>query len=489
MLKLHHLLLVRLTSLIAVGMGLTVNLSQTEMAAAQAPPSPSPAAPAPENLNPSDDRLDLPTKPEQVQVERVQPITLQQALNLAQRNNRPLQNAILTRDRSQAAVREATAAEYPTFGLQSNLTRSDSASGELSIRDGGQQLSEFGLTTDRDTVSTTFDSSIELNYDIFTSGRRSANIQAAREQLRFDELEVERLSRQTRLDVSEAYYNLQQADAQVEIAEAAVREADRSVRDAQLLEQAGLGTKFDILQAQVQLAQANQDLTNARSQQRIARRQLVQLLSLANTVEVAAADPIQPLGNWSLPLEQSIVLAFANRAELQQQLARRNISEQQRRVALAAVRPQVSVFANYNVLNDLDDNLGFADGLSLGARLRWDFFDGGAARSRARQEEINRSIAETDFADSRDRIRFEVEQAFFNLNSSQQNIQTATAAVEQAEESLRLARLRFNEGVGTQTDVINEQTALTRARVNRLQAILDYNRAFSALQRAVSNSQ
>jgi outer membrane protein TolC len=473
----------------AASIGLTINFSQMEMAVARSQPSPPPTPPAPENLNPSDNRLDLPTKPEQVQVEQIQPITLQQALDLAQRNNRQLQNAILTRDRSRAAVREATAAEYPTLGLQSSLTRTDSASSELSRRSQSGQLSQFGLTSDRSSATTSFDNTLELNYDVFTSGRRSANIRAAREQLRFDELEVERLSRQTRLDVSDAYYNLQQADAQVEIAEAAVREADRSVRDAQLLEQAGLGTKFDILQAQVQLAQANQDLTNARSQQRIARRQLVQLLSLANTVEVAAADPIQPLGTWSLPLEQSIVLAFSNRAELQQQLARRNISEQQRRIALAAVRPQVSVFANYELLDVLDDNLGFADGLSIGARLRWDFFDGGAARSRARQEEINRSIAETDFADSRDRIRFQVEQAYFNLNSSQQNIQTATAAVQQAEESLRLARLRFNEGVGTQTDVINEQTALTRARVNRLQAILDYNRAFSALQRAVSNSQ
>jgi OMF family outer membrane factor len=486
MLKPHHLLPVRLTSLMAVGIGLTINFSQIEIAAAQAQPSP--PQPAPENLNPSANPLELPTQPTEVQVQQVQPITLQQALDLARRNNRSLQNAILTRNRSQAAVREATAARYPTVGVQSNLTRSDSASSELSRRSQSDRLSQFGLTSDRNTVTTSFDNTLELNYEVFTSGRRSATIRAAQERLRFDELEVERLLRQTNLDVSDAYYNLQQADAQVEIAEAAVREADRSVRDAQLLEQAGLGTKFDILQAQVQLAQANQDLTNARSQQRIARRQLVQLLSLANTVEVAAADPIQPLGAWNLPLEQSIVLAFSNRAELQQQLANRNISEQQRRIALAAVRPQVSVFANYELLEVFDDNLGFADGLSLGARLRWDFFDGGAARSRARQEEINRSIAENQFADTRNQIRFQVEQAFFNLNSSQQNIQTATAAVQQAEESLRLARLRFNEGVGTQTDVINEQTALTRARVNRLQAILDYNRAFSALQRAVSNS-
>jgi len=85
---------------------------------------------------------------------------------------------------------------------------------------------------------------------------------------------------------------LQQADAQVEISQAAVTDAARSLRDAQLLEQAGLGTQFDVLQAQVSLAGANQDLTRAISQQRISRRQIVRLLSLAQPVEVSAADPI-----------------------------------------------------------------------------------------------------------------------------------------------------------------------------------------------------
>jgi outer membrane protein TolC len=137
----------------------------------------------------------------------------------------------------------------------------------------------------------------------------------------------------------------------------------------------------------------------------------------------------------------------------------------------------------------LDDDLTPADGLTLGARLQWNFFDGGAARSRAQQERTNIAIAETRFADQRNQVRFDVEQAFFDLNANKENIQTATFALTQAQESLRLARLRFQAGVGTQADVITQQTELTRARGRRLTAILDYNRALAALQRAVTNLQ
>ncbi|HEY9692777.1 MAG TPA: TolC family protein [Oculatellaceae cyanobacterium] len=435
----------------------------------------------PDFLNPNPNRLQLPTEPEQVRINQVQPITLQQAIELAQRNNRTLQTTILTLERSQAAVREAIAAEYPTIGFQGDLTRSNSANSELARRQQPEQ------SRSENTASNTFNGALQLNYDLFNSGRRSARITAAQEQVRFNQLDVQRQSEQLSLDVSNAYYDLQQADEQVNIAEASVRDAQRSLRDAQLLERAGLGTQFDVLRAQVELANANQELVRARNQQSLARRQLVQLLSLSSTVEVTAADPVAVSGSWNLSLEQSIVLALKNRAELEQQLARRTISQQQERIALADIRPQVNLFANYNILDVLSDNLGFADGYNLGARVSWNFFDGGAARARAQQERINQAIAETSFADVSNQVRLQVEQGFFNLNSSRENIQTASVALDQATKSLELARLRFNAGVGTQTDVINAQTELSRARGNRLRAIIDYNRGLASLQRAISN--
>lgn len=455
----------------------------------QSPRSTQRDSPAPEFLNHNPNPLLFPTRSEEVQVRTTQPITLQQAIELARRNSRTLEEARLALERNQAALQEQLAAEFPTAGVNLDFSRDQSNATSRSLFNNTNNTVTGLFDNSGKSITENFSASLQVNYDLFTAGRRPASIRQAEEQIRFQELEVERTAEQLRLDVTTTYYALQQADAQVDISQAAVTEAAQSLRDAQLLEQAGLGTRFDVLQAQVRLAEANQDLIRAQSQQRIARRQLVQLLNLSQGVSVTAADPIEVAGDWTLSLEQTIVLALKNRAELEQQLVQRDIGEQQRRIALSAIRPQASLSASYNILGTLNStqNPSPTTDFRLGAALRWNFFDGGAARARARQARKNIEIAETQFANQRDQIRFQVEQAFSELNANAQNIQTATFALQQAEESLRLARLRFQAGVGTQTDVINQQTALTRARVNRLTAILDYNRALAQLQRATSN--
>nr|MBA2749491.1 TolC family protein [Tatlockia sp.] len=301
------------------------------------------------------------------------------------------------------------------------------------------------------------------------------------------QLDVERLTEQLRLEVSNDYYDLQQADEQVRINRAAVTNAEASLRDAQALEQAGVGTRFDVLRSQVQLANANQNLTNALSQQQVSRRQLVNRLSLAQVANAIASDPVEIAGVWNLALEDSIIQAFQNRAELQQQLVRRNISEQNRRIALASIKPRVAVSSNYNISDTFNDDRSFGDNYSLGANVNWNLYDGGAAKARARAQEANIAISETNFADTRNQVRFEVEEAYSNLQSNLANIQTASVALEQAREALRLARLRFQAGVGTQTDVISAENDLTQAEGNRVTAILDYNRALASLTRAISS--
>jgi OMF family outer membrane factor len=191
-------------------------------------------------------------------------------------------------------------------------------------------------------------------------------------------------------------------------------------------------------------------------------------------------------GLWNPTLEETIVLAYQNRPELQQRLAERNISQQRRRLALAEKGPQVSLVANYNLLDQFDDQFGVTDGYSLGVQASLNLFDGGSARARADQQTANIKIAETQFSDTRNQIRFQVEQAYAQLRTSLDQVQTANIALEQAREALRLARLRFQAGVGTQTDVIAAENDLTRAEGNSVQAILDYNRALATLQRSVT---
>jgi len=439
-----------------------------------------------EQLNPNSNPLRLPTNADEVRVDEVVPITLEQAVDLARQNNQSLREARLNLNQAQAQLQEALGAEFPTLSLQADFQRSTSATSEI-----GASVAENNFTTTSDGVTTDLNTTLQLNYDIYTGGQRSAQIRLAESQVRTQELAVEQAAEQLRFDVTDAYYSVQEADSQVEIARAAVADAEQSLRDAQLLEQAGLGTRFDVLQAEVDLANEEQNLTRAISQRRISRRQLVETLGLGQQIEVTAATPPEVAGTWDLSMEESIILAYQNRAELEQQLEQREIAQENQVIALAGIRPQVSLFTRYNVRDIIDDSgggvTGAGDGLAIGAQLQWTLYDGGQARARARQAEENAAIAENQFDQFRNQIRREVEQAFYNLQANEQNIDTAEIAVEQAEESLRLARLRFQAGVGTQTDVINAQSALTQARGNLLTAIINYNRSLAALQRSVSN--
>ena len=119
--------------------------------------------------------------------------------------------------------------------------------------------------------------------------------------------------------------------------------------------------------------------------------------------------------------------------------------------------------------------------------MRWNLFDGGAALAGAQQEEANKAIAETRFVDTRNQIRFQVERAYKTLQANTKNIKTSEFALKQAKEGLEIARLQFKAEVATQLDVIVAENELTRAEVNRIKSILNYNRALAALQRAVSN--
>lgn len=338
-------------------------------------------------------------------------------------------------------------------------------------------------------ISNTFNATLSLTYNLFTSGSRPNLIRTARAQVRLSELTLQAQLEQLRLDVANDYYNLQEATALITVAQAAVNNANQSVEEAKALERAGLGTFFDVLQAEVRRADAQQNLTQAQTLERIAQRQLAQRLNVSDVVSLSTAEPVKPAGQWPLSLPKSIRLALQNRPELAQILQQRRIAQLQRRVALAGVRPQVQTFASLNVQDQLEDNVSGAFGYSLGAQVNWNFFDGKAAKAQADQQDTAIAIAETQFADTKNTLRFQVEQAYSDLQSNFKNIDTASKTVSQAEESLRLARLRFQAGIGTQLDITTAQTDLTQAQGNLLSAILDYNRALALIQRATSYRQ
>ncbi|MEM7758324.1 MAG: TolC family protein [Cyanobacteria bacterium P01_A01_bin.40] len=456
-------------------------------------------------LNPHKNPLSLPTKPEEVETPTQTPITLEEAIALALKNNKEIQEGKLQVESDTAALREAKADLYPTLDLDGGFDYSNEifleSISDDTIDDGVDELIEENPNisedeartiiedeySDYDVASAEISANVTLSYDIYDGGFRGANIRSTAKTLRSSQLNLEALTEQAVYETARDYYSLQNNDALVEIQAAAVMDADQTLKDARLLEKAGTGTKFDVFSAEVALAQAMQALTSAQEDLNIARRQLAETISIAHNSDLATADPIEVIDTWKLSLPESIVLAFKNRAELKQFLLQRDIGAEQRQIALSAARPTISASASYGIDDDFEDSYDVNDPYTVGLSLQWRLFDGGAAKAGARQAEKDIEIAETQFANQRNQIRFAVEQAYFGLASNLKNMTTATQEVDLAEESLRLSRMRFNAGVGTQTEVIDAQTDLTTARGNLLTSIVDYNQSYVDLKRQISN--
>jgi outer membrane protein TolC len=418
-----------------------------------------------------------PTKPEDVKIKSTRSITLRQALDLSQQDNDEIRTAKKQTESSCAAIRGAQAAESLRVSANGTLEKNGSP-----VIANSPNLANFNGAS-----STPLTASIQATYNIFSGGANGARVEAARGQVRLDQLDVDRIALRVRSDVITAYYDLQEADEQLKINDAAVKNSERSLRDARLQEQAGLGTKFDVIRAEVQKATAEQDVVRISSQQQNARKRLAQIFNSTKDVEYISSEEVTPRGTWTMSLENSISLALNNRPEIKQVKIRSMIRKEQINVARAGDQPRIDLVASYGLRKDFEQSVGFADNYSVGAQVRWDFFDGGAASASAAQTQAlnDKDEDEKKVGISNAQVRLQVEQAYNTLIADQKNINTSTGGLKQAEESLRLARLRFAAGVGTQTDVISAETELTRARSNRLRAVIGYNRSLSTLRNAV----
>lgn len=455
--------------------------------------------------------LALPDQPGQVRIRELKPLTLAEVERLVEVNNPNLKAVASQVQQAKSALRAALSAWYPTLNLNANGLP-QYLSGERQSFNSGIDLDPAnrpdGLNPDsalsssgsRRTISSRWSAnfSAQLNWNLIDPAR-VPQIAAARDNYERTQDTYLIALRDLRLDAATAFFQLQRQDEQVRIGQQSVRASLVSLRDARARYQAGVATKLEVLEAETQLARDQQLLTNALGGQVNARRSLAALMDLPQDISPTSATPARVLGLWEPSLQESIVAAYTFREELAQFLLDISINNSNANAALASVQPVLSIFNNFNTqrfqgeVNALppvnDDANGWSFDNSVGLSARWNIFDGGRARAEYRRNKQAAEESRFNFASERDRIRLQVEESFYNLRDAQQNIRTTTREVLSATESLRLARLRFQAGVTTQREVVDNQRDLTSAEVRYADAILDYNGSLAELRRRTGLDQ
>ena len=429
--------------------------------------------------------LALPDQNQQVSIHELRPLTLEDALLLAEVNSPTLKAAASQAEQAKSSLRAAISSWYPTVDLSANglpeYFKSYSFQKSGSLTDGYGR--EWRVNT-----------SLQVSWDIINP-RRVPEIAAARDRYEQARDSYAIALRDLRLNTSTDYFNLQEADEGVRIGQASVRASLVSLRDARARFNAGVNTKLEVLEAETQLARDRNILTSKLGDQDRSRRTLASKLDLPQDVTPTAATSARPLGSWQPSLQESIVAAFNFREELDSLLLDISINNSQANASLAAVQPVLS-FVNTSSTSrregqsgktslgeiDMDDYFWSVQN-STALTATWRLFDGGRARADYRRSKQAAEESTYRFARARDSIRLEVEQSFFRLRTAVQNIQTTGSEVLSARESLRLSQLRVQAGVSTQREVVNNQRDLTNAELRYAGAIRDYNTSLAQLRR------
>ncbi len=404
-------------------------------------------------------------------------LTLERAKDLAERANPQLNRIRETVNRAAADERVVFADFLPSLSLTQEFDDVTSRTGYVGVKDGRRfvQLPVRGFGPGAQDFQVI---DLELRYTVFEFGKRLARHDQS--VLRWDitRLQTERARQAVVFDVSVRYAEVLEAYAARAVAERTVERAGEVLRDAVNLEKRGVLTREDILRAEVQVADARQALTTAQSGVRIARAALNRAIGITVGYPTRVTeDDISPLvtpsppgasapmsQSFGLGLEECLNLAVRSRPELI--VVQKAILASARGVdaARADFLPTFGTRATGSVVDGVAVQNAVV--LNAGIFMKWDLYTGGKREGllKAAESDVRAAVAEAQ--QICDTIAFEVHVAFSNIVDARDRIVQTRTATEQARETLRLVQNRYNRGDAKPTDVVDAQTALTRAEQN-----------------------
>lgn len=408
-----------------------------------------------------------------------EPWTLQRALDYALSHN---PDARLARHRiaaAEAGLEQANAAFWPRLQFQSSYTRTDNPM--MAFGDILNQRA-FSPALDFNDVPGVDDLNAQglVTVPLYAGGRNKAGRAAAKANTEAARQDNDAVRNELGFEVARSFYTVLKTREFIRAAQAAVNSYETNVAIANKRLSGGTLLKTDVLDMEVRLAQAREDLVRARNAQALAIRALRNLLGIEEgEFEVSDSAP-----GANAPQSGD----FSRRPELAAARQRERAAEAQVRGSQSGYLPQVSAFGSL----DYDYGAKFdrgAGSYTAGALLKWDVWDGNLTRARLREARANLDSTREEERKLRLALDLEVQQAQLDLNAANERLAVTEQAVSQAQESANLTQARFEQGMALSIQLMDAETALIGARVRRAEAQADQSISTAALRKALALPQ
>jgi TolC family type I secretion outer membrane protein len=391
-------------------------------------------------------------------------LTLDQCLEIAVRRSPAITAADSSVNAAGARLGQARSAYYPQVGLTGSATR---ASSYLDPTNSAQNFYQGNAT---------------VNQTFFDFGRTPSQVRIQR--LNEDASRSDRRDTvsQVVFGVKQGYYSLLQAEKNREVAKETVKLASDQLDQARGFFDAGVKSKYDVTQAEVNLSNANLALIRAENAVQIARVTLKNAMGAPDMPDFAIEDTLAFLKN-TISFDDAVQQAYSKRPDLLALQARRDASQESVSLARSGHFPVLTGNASY--FRSDDQFVPEKSGWSAGVLLTVPLFNGFLTSNQVKEARENLNAARANEETLRQSILLDVQQAYLNLRALEDGVAVAELTVRLAQENYDIANGRYNAGVGSPLDVTNALVGLANAKTNYIAALANYKVAEAALLKAM----
>ena len=401
-----------------------------------------------------------------------QPLTLVQLTDLALSNNPATKIAWAQVRSSEAGLELARAGYWPQLSVDYSYTR----------------LKQVDFSGGANPAQNRYGPSIDLSYLLWDFGVRSGTADAAKYSLTAAQLDANQAVQDLILQVEQDYYQvlglqaLQDADLQ------SVQDASANLDAANQRKNTGLATLGDVYQAEAALAGAKLALQTAQGQLAASRGTLALAVGYP-------ADSSVPLAPWETEIttnmpEQNIHDLLAQAQQARPELLASKAQEQAAVASLEAARaqgwPTLNLDANAGRnTTDVSGQKTSTSAYSAGLTLSFPLFTGFANQAQSRQAQAALDVAQASDEQLVQTVQLEVWQAYQNMRTAAANLDTTDVQLKSAQQAADVVQARYKNGLDSILDVLSAQATLANARVQQVQARLNWFAALAAMGHAM----
>jgi outer membrane protein len=285
---------------------------------------------------------------------------------------------------------------------------------------------------------------------------------------------------------AKSYYDALLAQTLLQVRQQAEQLAEALLKDVQQKRAAGVVSDYDVLRAEVEVSNARAARLQQKNELDLAMTQLLKTLGISQKSRVRLVGTLTHKPE-SAELAAAMATALEKRPELYQAEYSLRMQEESLKIAKSAYWPQIDAFltqkwANPDPHRSTRDEWG--DAWTAGVSASWPIFDGLARHGKVVQEKARLEQARTELVNRQETVALEVRQALYALQNAEELVQSQRMNLQRAEEGLRLVQAGYREGVKTELDVLDAQTALTQTRALYHQALHAHTLARANLRKA-----